>query len=192
MAERDNSRQRPCRAGLVPRAMAGRSLPGSSIAIEATVPIAVGATGSLCRESGGYTRPERERPSRIVSGGVVTLPAPALSAGTPAVTSRHPRAMIMNRDTSTDPSPVRVDGALRPIDVRMPHAAKNPAVRGGFSEDQGGGVPKRPRQPLEAIRAKCVDRSSGSLVEVRNCMLTSCALYPFRMGRNPNRRRAAQ
>jgi hypothetical protein len=43
----------------------------------ANEPIAVGATGSLCRECCGYTRPERERPSRIVSGDVSELPAPA-------------------------------------------------------------------------------------------------------------------
>lgn len=39
----------------------------------ANVPIAVGTTGStICRECGGYTRPERERPSRMVSGHVLS------------------------------------------------------------------------------------------------------------------------
>jgi hypothetical protein len=38
---------------------------------------------------------------------------------------------------------------------------------------------------LRAIRAKCLDCSGGSHTEVADCLVKTCALYPFRMGRNP-------
>ena len=41
--------------------------------------------------------------------------------------------------------------------------------------------------PLKAIRAKCIDCSGGQLKEVKECIITDCPLYPFRMGTNPNR-----
>lgn len=43
------------------------------------------------------------------------------------------------------------------------------------------GIPK----PLRAIRMKCVDCSGGSKKEVKECRVTHCALYPYRMGRYP-------
>jgi hypothetical protein len=44
--------------------------------------------------------------------------------------------------------------------------------------------------PLKAIRAHCVDCSGHLRAEVRRCPVANCPLFPFRMGRNPNRRRA--
>lgn len=41
------------------------------------------------------------------------------------------------------------------------------------------------KNPLTAIRAKCVECSGGSLKEVAQCRVSSCALLPFRMGVNP-------
>jgi hypothetical protein len=41
--------------------------------------------------------------------------------------------------------------------------------------------------PLKAIRAKCLDCSCQQPREVKECPITSCGLWPFRMGRNPNR-----
>ena len=41
--------------------------------------------------------------------------------------------------------------------------------------------------PLRAIREKCLDCSCQQPTEVRDCPIISCALYPFRMGKNPNR-----
>lgn len=41
--------------------------------------------------------------------------------------------------------------------------------------------------PIKAIRAKCLDCSGNSAAEVRECVLKHCPLYPYRMGRNPNR-----
>ena len=42
--------------------------------------------------------------------------------------------------------------------------------------------------PLEAIRKKCLDCSCGNRAEVRACPVTSCPLYAFRDGKNPNRK----
>ena len=42
--------------------------------------------------------------------------------------------------------------------------------------------------PLRAIRAKCIDCSAGSAKEVRECVILDCPLYPYRMGKSPNRK----
>lgn len=42
--------------------------------------------------------------------------------------------------------------------------------------------------PLKAIRRHCLDCSCWNTAEVRNCTVTECDLYPFRMGHNPNRK----
>ena len=41
--------------------------------------------------------------------------------------------------------------------------------------------------PMKAIRAKCLD-CNGNAYEVRLCPCTDCALWPFRLGKNPNRK----
>jgi hypothetical protein len=41
--------------------------------------------------------------------------------------------------------------------------------------------------PLKAIRSNCIDCSGGILKYVRECNITECPLYPFRMGKNPHR-----
>lgn len=38
---------------------------------------------------------------------------------------------------------------------------------------------------MTAIREKCMDCSCDSTEEIRLCPDTKCALYPFRMGKNP-------
>lgn len=40
-----------------------------------------------------------------------------------------------------------------------------------------------------AIRAFCVECCCGVLSEVRNCAVTKCALYPFRNGEDPFRKK---
>ena len=39
--------------------------------------------------------------------------------------------------------------------------------------------------PIKAIRAKCLECSVDNNAEVRNCVIPSCPLYPYRMGHNP-------
>jgi len=43
------------------------------------------------------------------------------------------------------------------------------------------------KNPVKAIRQFCIDCNGGSLNEVKNCTSPNCALYPFRLGKNPYR-----
>lgn len=43
------------------------------------------------------------------------------------------------------------------------------------------------RNPVKAIRAFCIDCCGGSSNEVKLCTAPHCALYPFRLGKNPYR-----
>ena len=43
--------------------------------------------------------------------------------------------------------------------------------------------------PVKAIREKCLDCCCGSKKEVELCPSEACALYPFRFGRNPFRKK---
>lgn len=43
--------------------------------------------------------------------------------------------------------------------------------------------------PVKAIRAKCLDCCSGSVNEVKLCPCETCALWPFREGKNPYRKK---
>ena len=45
---------------------------------------------------------------------------------------------------------------------------------------------------LKAIREKCLDCSGGSRAEVKDCLVPKCALYPFRLGKNPWRRELSE
>ena len=41
------------------------------------------------------------------------------------------------------------------------------------------------RSPTRAMRALCVDCMGGQHAEVRRCTSVGCALWPYRMGKNP-------
>ena len=41
--------------------------------------------------------------------------------------------------------------------------------------------------PMRAIREKCLDCTCQQPIEVKECTVKTCALYPFRMGVNPYR-----
>ena len=43
--------------------------------------------------------------------------------------------------------------------------------------------------PVKAIRAFCLECSNGATSEIKECPVTKCPLYPFRLGRNPYRQR---
>lgn len=45
--------------------------------------------------------------------------------------------------------------------------------------------------PLRAIRAKCRDCMCNQVAEIRKCPITSCPLYPYRMGHRPKKTGAA-
>lgn len=46
--------------------------------------------------------------------------------------------------------------------------------------------------PIKAIRAKCLDCCCDSNNEVKYCTVTHCALWPYRLGRNPYRQELTQ
>lgn len=41
--------------------------------------------------------------------------------------------------------------------------------------------------PVKSIKKHCFDCSGGSKKEIRGCIILDCPLYPFRLGKNPNR-----
>ena len=41
------------------------------------------------------------------------------------------------------------------------------------------------KSPIKAIRAKCLECMCGQVNEVKLCPVEDCALYPFRLGKNP-------
>jgi hypothetical protein len=43
--------------------------------------------------------------------------------------------------------------------------------------------------PIKAIKAKCLDCCCGQREEVKLCPVTTCPLWQFRLGKNPNRSR---
>jgi hypothetical protein len=43
-------------------------------------------------------------------------------------------------------------------------------------------------RPLRAMREKCLDCCCGQAFEVKECPCTGCSLWPYRMGRSPNRK----
>lgn len=43
--------------------------------------------------------------------------------------------------------------------------------------------------PLKAIRIKCLDCCCGQSNEVKLCPTEDCALWPYRFGKNPYRKR---
>ena len=45
------------------------------------------------------------------------------------------------------------------------------------------------RNVLRSIRLKCYDCSAYQINEVNNCNITTCPLFPFRLGKNPFLRR---
>lgn len=42
---------------------------------------------------------------------------------------------------------------------------------------------------LRAIKLKCLDCSSYNTNEIKECPVKNCPLYPFRLGKNPFRKR---
>lgn len=45
------------------------------------------------------------------------------------------------------------------------------------------------KSPLKAIRDKCLDCCVYQKGEVLNCTAYDCSIYPFRLGKNPNRKK---
>ncbi len=43
------------------------------------------------------------------------------------------------------------------------------------------------KTPIKAIRAKCLDCTASQPGEVRLCEIASCPLWPYRMGKRPDK-----
>ena len=41
--------------------------------------------------------------------------------------------------------------------------------------------------PMKAMRAKCIDCCCEQVKEIRECPITGCSIWPYRMGHNPAR-----
>lgn len=76
---------------------------------------------------------------------------------------------------------------LRSIDPCTAGLPDSPeTVPGGDLQLQGSAkTPKTTPKPLKAIRQHCLWCSNGSASEVAHCPARSCALWPYRFGRNP-------
>lgn len=42
---------------------------------------------------------------------------------------------------------------------------------------------------LRAIKLKCLDCSTYNILEIKECPVKNCPLYPFRLGNNPFRKK---
>lgn len=49
----------------------------------------------------------------------------------------------------------------------------------------GGAKARGIPTPMKAIRMKCLDCCCDQVQEIRECRITTCALWPYRMGRRP-------
>lgn len=45
--------------------------------------------------------------------------------------------------------------------------------------------------PIKAIRAKCKDCTNNQYLEIRECKLKNCSLWPYRMGKRPKKEQEA-
>jgi len=43
--------------------------------------------------------------------------------------------------------------------------------------------------PIRAIRRKCLECSCYSYDEIKNCLVELCPLWPFRLGKDPSRKK---
>jgi hypothetical protein len=46
----------------------------------------------------------------------------------------------------------------------------------------------KPITPVKAIRSKCMECSCYQKGEVMRCEIVDCPLFPYRLGKNPNRK----
>ncbi|MCR5815090.1 MAG: hypothetical protein K6G15_11460 [Desulfovibrio sp.] len=65
----------------------------------------------------------------------------------------------------------------------MPASAKTNTAK--TTKNAENAVKRPTKSPLRAIRRKCLECSGDSALEVKECVMDHCALWPFRFGRNP-------
>jgi hypothetical protein len=106
-------------------------------------------------------------------------------------------------ETVNGPQGDRLTGSISQPDNGLPHPKQALLEKSPFEIDGGELVGRRPedvpsellvlkfraQNPLKAFREKCLDCCCGNATEVRKCVAVDCALWPFRMGTNPFRKR---
>ena len=50
---------------------------------------------------------------------------------------------------------------------------------------ESGSMGKNMKTPIKAMRAKCLDCTCGSHIDIRKCTVIDCDLYPYRFGKRP-------
>lgn len=116
-----------------------------------------------------------------------------------AAVARVPRRAIPASDTTQPVAAPRAPRRIVPIKaVPAPQPAPQPVTRHDDEKRSGPKVDyaaviaryaNNVNNRASAIRAKCVECSCGVLSEVKNCAVTKCALWPFREGADPFRKK---
>lgn len=102
--------------------------------------------------------------------------------------------MAVIRRTRTAPAQ---SAAPAPRIVRTPVAKQAPPAPSAEPDERESGSYKtdyaavikryedKVKNPMTAIRARCIQCANGQVSEVKLCATQTCALWPFRMGDNP-------
>lgn len=54
---------------------------------------------------------------------------------------------------------------------------------------RNGGLETKALSPIKAIRQKCLECSNWSVTGIQMCPVKACALYEFRFGKDPGRKK---
>jgi hypothetical protein len=95
-----------------------------------------------------------------------------------------PQILAIGAQPTTTPKQAPRSGAI--YDDRGYLEGRDPRT---MSPDELVEMGHKPMSPLKALRARCLDCSAGSAQEVAKCMQLRCPSWPFRMGKNPHRKR---
>jgi hypothetical protein len=115
-------------------------------------------------------------------------PSPALDKDPPAFQGSG--GMPLRTPTPTALYPALQLEILKPSALRTSSfSTYNPDSRSvlDMNSTKTAHTSSRRKSPLRSIREKCIDCCGGNKAEVARCEIQACALWPFRMGRNPNR-----
>lgn len=117
--------------------------------------------------------------------------------------------MALVRRRAAAPAPAEPEATRGPVRRRVVPAKEQPpskpkhdakayvppdgeAEGGGSGTDYEAVVARymgKIKNPITAIRARCIQCCNGQMKEVTLCPCTGCALHPFRMGVNPLHKR---
>lgn len=76
----------------------------------------------------------------------------------------------------------------RPGSIENPVLSRHSRKRKEKSVDTVAETKVKRLTVLQSVRAKCLDYSNGSALEVRLCPVKTCTLFEYRFGTNPARK----